>query len=336
MNCKKKSGFTLVELLVVIAIIGILIGMLLPAVQAVREAARRVSCGNNMRQSGLAVLNYESTHMKFPPGGDDGTLNGGTQTPPGGFSWMAYIMVHIEQGNLWDAADFNNTTYNEMFAFVENQSVPVFKCPSSPMEEFTANISTMAMIADYVGISGSVGGFGGLDGPTVSPAGFGSNRGILSRNGVFYDNSETTFGDISDGSSNTAMISEVGNFVYVDVGNGPETRDYRPGGRGERSNDNGPGFHAGYQFGQGAIYNCTSLRHINNPGMSLLFPAGNSGNSVEGVNFRGLNSPLRSAHTGGVQVVRADASVQFVADSVSTTTLAQLANRNDGTVLGDL
>jgi len=333
-----NAGFTLVELLVVIAIIGILIGMLLPAVQQVREASRRIACGNNMRQSGIAILNFESSHMRFPPGGDDGALSASSdRTTPGGFSWMAHIMVHLEQGNLWNAADFQNTTYNQMKAFVEGQLLPIYKCPSSPMEDFTLNRSSGAMIADFVAISGSVDGFGGLDEPTASPTAFGSSRGILSKNGIFYNNSKTTFGAISDGSSNTAMISEVSNFVYVDTGSGPEARDYRPGGRGETSTDNGPGFHGGWQFNTNpdVLYNCTSLRHINNPGQSLLFPAQSGGNSTEGVNFRGLNSPLRSAHSGGVQVVRADSSVKFVDDSVATMTMAQLANRKDATVLND-
>ena len=169
----KKSGFTLVELLVVIAIIGILIGMLLPAVQSVRAAARRIACANNMRQSGIATLNYESAHMRFPPGGSDNSAPFGPgRSTPGGFSWMAYLMVFQEQNNLWDAADFRTKSYNQMIVQLEDTLVPVYKCPSSPLPVFTENVKSKAMVADYVGICGNVGGFGGLEGPTQSDGSF--------------------------------------------------------------------------------------------------------------------------------------------------------------------
>ena len=104
-----RAGFTLVELLVVIAIIGILIGMLLPAVQQVREAARRVSCANKMRQLSLAVHNYESAHRTFPvsqvgPGKSDGS--GGYQS--GYYSWLVPLLPFVEQNNLYNQFDLNS------------------------------------------------------------------------------------------------------------------------------------------------------------------------------------------------------------------------------------
>jgi len=105
MNNRKVSGFTLVELLVVIAIIGILVGMLLPAVQQVREAARRIDCSNKSRQIGLAVINYESAHREFPPGwvvsenADDDELSG--------WGWASIILPFLEANNLAEQIDFD-------------------------------------------------------------------------------------------------------------------------------------------------------------------------------------------------------------------------------------
>ena len=117
----KSNGFTLVELLVVIAIIGILIGMLLPAVQAVREAARRIQCANNLRQNVLAMHNYASAHGEFPPGkNDDGTDNKRTPTPIIGrpsdntqgiaYAWGLFVLPFVEQQNLFD--QFREQTNN--------------------------------------------------------------------------------------------------------------------------------------------------------------------------------------------------------------------------------
>lgn len=334
-----RRGFTLVELLVVIAIIGILIGMLLPAVQQVREAARRVECGNKLRQLVLACHNFESGNMRFPPGGSNSIeFPSGDTTSPGGHSWMAYLLPFLEQANLWEAADFRNRTYNQMIDVLGNQSLPIFKCPSSPLDEFTLNLGTMAMVSDYIAIAGNTGDMspivpGPMSSSETTPGEWSDNRGIISQTGVFYNNSKTTFGSLSDGSSNTMFISEVSDFIYIAGSNGPETRDYRPGGRGEASNENGPGFHAGWQINTSpdSLYNCTSLRYLINPRSSVTWTT----DSTDGVHFRGYNTPIRSAHPGGVQAALGDGSVQFVDDSISLTTIAQLANRGDGVPLAE-
>ena len=128
MRSKNVSGFTLVELLVVIAIIGILIGMLLPAVQQVREAARRIDCSNRTRQLGLASLNYESAHNALPPGWrvDDGTSLTG-------WGWAATILPFLEAGNLNDRIDFRGAV--DANPEVLTEVVPVFLCPSDPAAE---------------------------------------------------------------------------------------------------------------------------------------------------------------------------------------------------------
>src|SRR5437868_6068188 len=105
---RRRSGFTLIELLVVIAIIGVLISLLLPAVQKVREAANRTQCLNNMKQIGLALHNYHDTYRRFPPSLDSGIrpyrLSPGNQGYASYWSWLALILPFIEQDNLWNQA----------------------------------------------------------------------------------------------------------------------------------------------------------------------------------------------------------------------------------------
>jgi len=315
-HLSSKPAFTLVELLVVIAIIGILIGMLLPAVQQVREAARRIECANKVRQIGIACHNYASTFNNLP----------------GGHSWMGAILPFIELQTIFDQAGFGDVPFDDslMVSTLSETLVPAFKCPSSPLEEFSGNRTIPAMIADYVAISGNSGGLGGVDGPTSSVAPFSDVNGILAQNGVFFQNSEIDFASITDGSTNTMLVSEVSDFIFISP---TEPRDFRPGGIGNASNENGPGFHAGWQTTNtpNSLYNCTTLRYIINPGSSLTF----STDASDGVHFRGYNSPLRSSHPGGVQMLLGDASVRFVSDSIALTTLAQLANRSDGLVLNE-
>ena len=128
-----RKAFTLIELLVVIAIIGILIGLLLPAVQKVREAANRTSCQNNLKQIGLALHNYHDSNNKFPPGG---VTNGGCCTTPSGANWAIYILPYIEQDNLYKQYDFTipneaNADPKRPFSVVR-QIVKTYNCPSDP------------------------------------------------------------------------------------------------------------------------------------------------------------------------------------------------------------
>lgn len=183
----KKAGFTLVELLVVIAIIGILIGMLLPAVQMVREAARRTSCSNHLRQLGLAAHNYQSSFGKFPPGvvDNDGNLQDALHN-----GWV-FLLPHIEQQNLYDQYDFGSDWKSATNLPLASVKVETFLCPS--------NNSAIAQN-------------GGIDG---EPIDYVMSKGALAYlhdqnliSGVFDVNSKTTFADISDGSSNTLLMGE--------------------------------------------------------------------------------------------------------------------------------
>lgn len=182
-----KCGFTLVELLVVIAIIGILIGMLLPAVQQVREAARRVSCANNIRQLGLAAHNYESAFGHFPPG----VVDNDDDLTDALHSGMVYLLPFVEQNNLYDLYDFSTDWKSDNNAPLAETRIDVFQCASNDSQ-----------VVQDGGVPGS-----GLD--------YALNKGSLAylhkqglNDGMFDVNSKTRFASISDGSSNTFMMGE--------------------------------------------------------------------------------------------------------------------------------
>ena len=164
----RPKGFTLVELLTVIAVIGILVGMLLPAVQMVREAARRTSCKNQIRQLALGLENYHAQHNQYPHGWHEGNGRGDT-----GWSWMAYNLPFIEQDNLYDRINFQTRMTHRDFNEVLAQPIPILSCPSSqssgiqrfdltgrdqtelPEEEIIEYPRTIAK-SHYVGCIGSI------------------------------------------------------------------------------------------------------------------------------------------------------------------------------------
>ncbi len=217
----KSKGFTLVELLVVIAIIGILVGMLLPAVQSVRAAARRTQCANNMRQVGLAVHNYESAHMRFPvnqvgPGASDGMGGFGS----GYYSWLVPLLPHVEQNNVYRMFNLRiNNGNGDGFRMDDTHPnaaavatrIAVFLCPSdNPNSDNTLFGSANPAPSNYVGNGGWPSYATGYEDERATPGNF--NGCIPMENPssevAWHGDSESGFAQLTDGTSNTAMISE--------------------------------------------------------------------------------------------------------------------------------
>ena len=187
--CPQKRGFTLVELLVVIAIIGILISMLLPAVQAVREAARRTQCMNNIAQIGIALHHYEFAQEEFPAGvtNPTGPITNDEVGKDVGF--LVEILPHIEQLGIATRFDKSLGTYAKKNAPARRVPIEIYICPTSYVNE--TNDAGTAGVSCYAGCHNS----------TEAPI-------DVDNDGVLYLNSSTTFSDIVDGSSNTIMVGE--------------------------------------------------------------------------------------------------------------------------------
>jgi prepilin-type N-terminal cleavage/methylation domain-containing protein/prepilin-type processing-associated H-X9-DG protein len=229
---RARTGFTLIELLVVIAIIAILIGLLLPAVQKVRDAAARIKCANNLKQIGIALHAYHDANNGFPPGvARSRYINGsnGTSSNPRVYeywSWMAFIMPYVEQDNLYRKADTWMRTGNAYLTGVPpyywwpwgdfwagnitkpnpalGQPVATWKCPADSRQELAWNDNLDFNPPQMVAFTGYLGVASSTNGDISSP-------GLTTRlNGILYHNSagKVTIAGITDGTSNTLMVGE--------------------------------------------------------------------------------------------------------------------------------
>lgn len=334
----REHGFTLVELLVVIAIIGILIGMLLPAVQQVREAARRIQCGNQMRQISLAMLNYESSNGHFPPGVQprtDGVANGipTTQQAPvllmgNGYGWGTFILPFIEQNAIHAqlgeiSSNFTKPTLPDSGFQPQLQTIATFICPSCPLpEEGGIRPAVEGHKSNYVGVMGPRWTEDDLDslrdlnqielvkeGPINGPV----EQCLCQFPGILFFNSAITFGQIPDGSSNTFVVGE------------------RDGQLLNGFNDQGEQYRRAASVWCGpreaAWLNAVLGPTTADPRFTL--------NSADG-DFWTQWVPFSSSHPGGANFGRADGSVTFVPDEVDGRTFESMGTRNGGEVVNSL
>ena len=334
MNIQKNTphnGFTLVELLVVIAIIGILIGMLLPAVQAVREAARRTTCSNNLKQMGLATLNYESAHMEFPSAGqakaNANSLGSNVffainneleRLGNPSHSVQTYILPYIEGDNihqLFDLGfryDFNSTGSDGATNKQASQSVvSTFVCPS------TAGRTSEADAEGY--------GYTDYSCP-VTVASLGEINGTATgsepnQQCAFNGKSARKIGSVTDGTSNTIAISEDAGRVDTASGGFMLIKD-------EKMSDDTPVERRSWAWADPEnSFNVDKL--INNNANPI---GGPDDCKWEIVNC-GANEETFSFHTGGANVVLCDGSVHFVSDSISAIPFIALNSARGGEVV---
>lgn len=194
MNSKYRSGFTLVELLVVIAIIGVLVALLLPAVQAAREAARRMSCSNNLSQLVFALQNYNSTYDSYPSGTQE--PKGPIVNAPQGFhhNWLTQLLPYMEEQNTYNHVDFSVGVYDPKNDPVRALRIRTFICPSEGRQNELA-------VSNYAGLHHD------LDQPIDA-----------NNNGVLFLNSSVRYEDIKDGSSQTIVLGERLSDLQQDLG----------------------------------------------------------------------------------------------------------------------
>ncbi|MFT7630152.1 MAG: prepilin-type N-terminal cleavage/methylation domain-containing protein [Mariniblastus sp.] len=286
-------GFTLVELLVVIAIIGILIGMLLPAVQSVRESARRTACMNNMRQLGLAVLNYEGSNKQFPP------------ASTAGHSWTGKILPFSDQTNVSDRYDTSIAWNHPDNQEAINSRVPTFRCPSNPISQTFDEIGSgkTAALTDYAAITSVA--------PAVYASGFA--RTVTNKQGGLAKGIGTEIRDIRDGTSNTLMLTEdVGRPAhFVSTGRGPG--DLIPGG-GNLPVTAGRVRGAGWADPSNSI----PVHGFSQDGLTCPGPIPvNATNNNEAFGF----------HPGSVVTVLCDGSVHSINESISMQQYSELVTR---------
>ena len=301
-------GFTLVELLVVIAIIGILVALLLPAIQAAREAARRSQCANNMKQIGMALHNYHDTLKSFPIGHRTGVATA---------NWRVALFPYMELSSLYDRLNINDV-YSS--ADLSKLILPSWTCPSlalpstQPSSWVTWWVNNNHMVPAYQGIMGAYPDPSGAASYSASNYG-----GWWCNNGMLLWNESTKLADCTDGTANTIIVAEQSGPVG--------TADFRNGyytSWGGCSNGSARGVSTCGTAGCGDLWGL---------GLTCNAYAINSRTAAAGAGTSyGGNTILNSAHPGGISVLLTDASVRFVGESVDFNMYQRACARNDGSV----
>ena len=290
-----RSAFTLVELLVVIAIIGILIAILVPAVQMVRESARRSQCGSQMRQQSYAVLQYEFSNRRFPPGfvWPDRTL------------WQAFTLPYLEQKVLYETLEFGAPYTSGPNAAACGTFLPVFQCPSADrVEPIDFEGIPKRMPCTYLACG---------SGTAQAETGTGELLGAVGQNGVFYQNSQTRHAELSDGASQTIMIGEalfLADVTGIDNEGDNQAIDHWYIG----STDDLTAKNASEALGSTAVpINAFSLD----------------------LDIERKEISFSSRHPSGAQFIFMDGHLEFLSESIDAQIFSAMGTRNGGEIIGD-
>ena len=313
----QRIAFTLVELLVVIAIIGILIGMLLPAVQAIRESARRTHCSNNVRQIALAMLNYEESHKHLPPG----------FSHPGMTMWSGFILPQFEQQNLYEKISLEGPWRNQTATNPENPAalsvqLNYMQCPSANIDrvQYDPLIDADRVPSCYLGCAS---GLLNRESGEKPWAGMDFYDGLPASDGVFYLNSRTRLSEIMDGQSNTVMVGETIPDQYLwgeDYSGNRQKVDHWYIGSGELSN-----YLELEEYQSAEVSECLGSTAC--PINSLKIPESN-------INDKELC--FGSAHWGGVNMGFADGHVRFLVETVDPKIYSALGSRSGSETVGQI
>ncbi|MBA2113553.1 DUF1559 domain-containing protein [Bremerella alba] len=323
---RTMRGFTLVELLVVIAIIGVLIALLLPAVQQAREAARRIQCSNNLKQIGLAMHNYHDVYGCFPaafykrPDGVSSSRHGP------GWAWGVMLLPQMEQDARFEGLRVHERHASDDADILQYSQAQIdgYRCPSMPggtLNEAVPSSSTSPAhgLSSYKGVFGDRNMQYNYSDDICSGYFAGSCPG--SENGMFGANSDVKFRDITDGTTNTVMIGECayGTNGTIDEGTG-DPMDYK-GSIWIGITSNGAS-----SSGSPSGYNTMStFRGVTGSGTASRFYMPN-GESIYS---------FGSHHPGGAQFVLGDGSVRFLPENIDGYIVNRLGARDDGEVVGE-
>ncbi|QDT14591.1 DUF1559 domain-containing protein [Alienimonas californiensis] len=318
---RRRSGFTLIELLVVIAIIAILVSLLLPAVQQAREAARRSQCQNNLKNIGLAMHNYQSTHKKFPFAWNSH-----------GTGWSAMILPQLDQQAIYDTLTFQESGAGNYGSGPDNERmcgtlIPTFRCPSMTADEHISSNSGIPgrVPSAYSANISSVSWFDNSNGATKTPEDYYWDPNWTDPNpdedifptfafskphdGMFWEDSATSFKDVKDGAGQTILIGEV--WTDPEFGQDGQGMDHW--------------YIGSPQIDAPDTNECTEFVASTAVPLNTWLDPMSTGFMKE--------AAFGSEHTGGAFLGMVDGSVQFVSDTIDFDTYQALGSRNGGEVI---